>query len=50
MDISESHASAAQANMAPGRRDGFEFTALGVTDVAFPKTMTSAMAARFFKW
>ena len=53
MQISEEHSSAAAASgadIAPGQRNGFEFTALGVTDQLFPGVKSQEMTQRFFKW
>ena len=50
MDIEEQKQPAA-ADMAPGQRDGFEFTSLGgCTEQNFAKTKSEAMTQRFFRW
>ena len=40
----------AASDNAPGQRDGFEFTALGVTDEIFPKLKSQDQTQRFFRW
>ena len=49
MQIEEESKAASSAGQ-PGQRDGFEFTALGVTDEIFTKFKTEEQNARFFRW
>lgn len=46
----EEESKAASAAGEPGQRDGFEFTALGVTDEIFTKLKSDDQNQRFFRW